>query len=90
MSVEQKNNMCKVRIDYPCQWQYKVIGYDREKLHQALLEIINNEFCDISFSNSSRTGKYHCLNLEVIVNSEEERNSIYLAIKSHPQVKVIL
>ena len=90
MRVEQKDNMCKVQIDYPCQWQYKVIGFDREKLQEALLEIVNDDSCDISFSNSSRTGKYHCLNLEVFVENEEERNSIYLALKAHPQVKIVL
>jgi putative lipoic acid-binding regulatory protein len=88
--MEQKDNICKVQIDYPCQWQYKVIGYDRKKLQQALLEIVKDDSCEISFSNSSRTGKYHCLNLEIIVKSEEERNSIYLALKAHPQVKIVL
>jgi len=83
-------NMCKAKIEYPCQWLYKVIGFDREKLHQVLKELINSDSCDISFSNSSRTGKYHCLNLEVTVQSEEERNSIYLALKAHPQVKIVL
>jgi len=88
--MEQKDNICKVQINYPCQWLYKVIGFNQEKLHQALLEIVNNDSCDISLSNSSRTGKYHCLNLEVTVQSEEERNSIYLALKAHPQVKIVL
>ena len=82
--------MDKLQISYPCLWLYKVIGFDREKLHRALLEIVNEESCDISFSNSSRTGKYICLNLEVNVKSEEERNSIYMAIKGHPQVKIVL
>jgi len=86
----QENNMCKAQIEYPCLWLYKVIGPDREKLHQALLEIASDGPCDISPSNSSRTGKYHCLNLEMTVQSEEERNSIYLALKSHPQVKIVL
>ena len=82
--------MCKAHIEYPCKWLYKVIGYDAEKLHQALLEIIKDDPCDISFSNSSRTGKYLCLNFEVTVHSEEQRNSIYLALKEHPQVKIVL
>lgn len=88
--MENKDKMCKVQIDYPCQWLYKVIGFDQEKLHQALLEIVSEDSCDISLSNSSRTGKYHCLNLEVTVQSEEERNSIYMALKAHPQVKMVL
>ena len=90
MVMEEKYSTCNAQINYPCQWLYKVIGFDREKLHQALLEIVSDDSCDISFSNSSRTGKYLCLNLEVTVQSEEVRNSIYMALKAHPQVKIVL
>jgi len=86
----QRENECKAQMRYPCQWLYKVIGMDLDKLHQALKDIISENSSDISFSNSSPTGKYHCLNLEVTVRSEEERNRIYLALKAHPQVKIVL
>jgi putative lipoic acid-binding regulatory protein len=88
--MENKENMCKVQINYPCQWLYKVIGIDQDKLHAASLEIVRDCSCNISSSNSSRTGKYHCLNLEVTVQSEEQRNSIYMALKAHPQIKIVL
>jgi putative lipoic acid-binding regulatory protein len=88
--MENKYSICKAQINYPCQWLYKVIGIDRDKLHEALLEIVNDDSCDISFSSSSGSGKYHCLNLEVNVQSEEARNSIYMALKAHPQVKIVL
>jgi len=88
--MKQDENKCKAELKYPCQWLYKVIGLDRKKLHRALLEIIDEDSCEISFSSSSSKGKYHCLNLELTVKSEEERNSIYLALKNHPQVKIVL
>ena len=81
---------CKAHIKYPCQWLYKVIGMDRNKLHQALMDIVAEDSCNISFSNDSSSGKYLCLNLEVTVRSEEERNTIYLALKAHPQIKIVL
>lgn len=88
--MENKDNMSNVQIQYPCRWLYKVIGFDPERLHQALLDIASGDSCDISSSSSSRTGKYHCLNLEVTVQSEAERNSIYKALKAHSQVKLVL
>jgi len=88
--MEKKENICKVQIEYPCQWLYKVIGADLDKLHQILLAIASNDSCNISFSNSSSTGKFHCLNLEMTVRSEEERNSIYMELKSHPEVKIVM
>lgn len=83
-------NKGPVRISYPCQWLYKVIGCDREKMHRALLAIIGEGACQISLSRTSGSGRYHCLNLEVTVRSEEERNSLYTAIKAHPEVRLVL
>ena len=82
--------MCKIQIDYPCLWLFKVIGSDPEKLHQALLGVINDRSCNISYSNSSSTGKYHCLNLEITVQNENDRNAIYMILKAHPLVKIVL
>jgi putative lipoic acid-binding regulatory protein len=48
-------------LEYPCRWLYKVIGDDREALQRAAQEIIGRQPCAISWSNRSRTGKYHCL-----------------------------
>ena len=86
----QKKGICKAELNYPCQWLYKVIGTDNEQLRQAIMGIIRNMPCEINFSNSSSSGNYLCLNLEITVQSEEERNSIYLALKSHPHVKMVL
>ena len=77
-------------LEYPCRWLYKVIGDDLEALQRAALEIIGSQSCAISRSNSSRTGKYHCLDIEVEFKNETNRNTIYQALKNHPQVKLTL
>lgn len=77
-------------LEYPCRWLYKVIGDDQEGLRRAAIEIIGTNPCTISVSSSSRTGQYHCLNIEVEVQNETVRNIIYQAFKSHPQVKLVL
>ena len=81
---------CKAKVDYPCRWLYKVVGSDEEQLSLALAEIIDRESCHISPSNSSRTGKYICLNVEVPVKNEKQRNSIYMALKAHPKIIIVL
>ena len=88
--MAQKNDICKAKLDYPCQWLYKVIGTDHEQLRQAIMEIITNIPCEINLSNSSGSGKYLCLNLEITVQNEEERNSIYLNLKAHPNIRIVL
>ena len=88
--MAQKKDICKVKLDYPCQWLYKVIGTDKEQLRHAIKEVINTIPCEINPSNSSSSGKYLCLNLEITVQSEEERNSIYQGLKDHPNIKIVL
>jgi putative lipoic acid-binding regulatory protein len=85
-----KKHMCKVKLDYPCQWLYKVIGIEEEQLRQAIAEIIPGTPCEINLSKSSSSGKYLCLDMELIVQSEEERNSIYESLKAHQHVKIVL
>jgi putative lipoic acid-binding regulatory protein len=88
MEIKIKDSTYK--LVYPCEWLYKVIGPDKEQLYQAITHVIKDSSCSITHSNSSNTGKYHCLNLEVTVQNEEERNLIYEALKEHPQVKIVL
>lgn len=88
--MAQTKDTCKPILDYPCKWLYKVIGSDQKKLQQAIKNIIGGRPCEISMSNTSSSGKYLCLNLELTVSNEEERNSIYLNLKAHPHVKIVL
>lgn len=78
------------KLIYPCEWQYKVIGSDKEQLRQAITHVIKDRSCSITPSNSSKAGKYHCLNLEITVHNEEERDLIYTALKERPHVKLVL
>ena len=77
-------------LDYPCSWVYKVIGSDREAIGCAVNEILQDRSCSLTPSRSSRTGKYHCMDLEVMVHSDEDRTTIYALLKKHPVVKIVL
>jgi len=77
-------------IDYPCPWGYKVIGTDMERLRSAIAEVIQERPHTVTPSNRSVTGKYHCLNVEIVVASEECRLEIYEGLRRHPAVKIVL
>ncbi len=77
-------------FEYPCPWAYKVIGTDEETMRQAVREIIQDGTCTIKLSNSSKTGKYCCLDVELVVRSEEERLKIYECLKNHGAIKIVL
>jgi len=80
----------KPDIDYPCQWGYKVIGTDEAVLRSAITEVVQNISHSITPSNRSASGKYICLNVEILVLTEGQRLSIYEGLRRHPAVKIVL
>lgn len=80
----------KVVLEYPCSWCYKVVGKERDKLENAIREVVLERPHSIAHSNTSRTGKYISLNLELLVHNEEDRQFIYEALKAHQHVKMVL
>ena len=81
---------CKPEIIYPCPWGYKVIGSDVDRLRSAIAEVIQERSHTVTPSNTSLTGKYHCLDVELVVTSEECRLEIYESLRRHPAIKIVL
>jgi len=80
----------KLKIKYPCLWLYKVIGVDQNAMRQAVAEILSDRTVMVTYSNSSSGGKYHCLNIETVVHSEEDRTAIYISLKENPCIRIVL
>jgi putative lipoic acid-binding regulatory protein len=83
-------NECKPLIDYPCPWIYKVIGRDPEGLRCAIAEVMKGSEHTITPSRSSKAGSYHCLNVELTVESEAVRLGIYERLRGHPAVIMVM
>jgi uncharacterized protein len=81
---------CKPEIVYPCPWGYKVIGSDVDRLRSAIAEVIQELPHTITPSHSSLPGKYLCLDVEIVVSSEECRLEIYESLRRHPAIKIVL
>ncbi|MDP1993135.1 MAG: DUF493 domain-containing protein [Syntrophales bacterium] len=83
-------NGCKPRIDYPCFWVYKVIGRDPEGLRCAIAEVMTGCEHTVTPSQSSKGGAYHCLNVEMTVESEPVRLGLYERLRRHPSVIMVM
>ncbi|MCP4343675.1 MAG: DUF493 domain-containing protein [Desulfobulbaceae bacterium] len=77
-------------IEYPCTWVYKVIGEDCSLLKDVIVAACSPLPVKISHSHASSKGKYHSLNAELEVSSEEIRLKVYETLKCSPAVKIIL
>jgi putative lipoic acid-binding regulatory protein len=59
-------------------------------MQNAVAEVIRDCKYKISHSRSSETAKYHCLNVELTIESESQRTALYEALKAHRAVKMVL
>ena len=85
-----ENGLERPEIDYPCTWIYKVIGEDCSLLKDVITSACEPLEVSISHSHMSSKGKYHSLNAELVVTSEEVRLSIYETLKNAPAVEIVL
>lgn len=80
----------KPQIDYPCLWQYKVIGTAMHEILEAINSVVGDSDHTINESNKSSNGKYLSINLEMEVHSEDMRNLIFTELQRHPSLKMII
>ncbi len=77
-------------IEYPCMWQYKVIGRDRHLVEAAIKGICGHSPTTVTFSNTSSSGKYHSLNVEIEIADEETRDVLFVAFKEHQDITMVI
>lgn len=80
----------QLELDYPCSWTYKVIGEDCTLLKDIIIKACAPIEVTITHSHVSSKGKYHSLNAELTVESEDVRLSIFEKLKADPAVKFVL
>jgi putative lipoic acid-binding regulatory protein len=84
------SNSKKPNIEYPCNWDYKVIGTDVDEMIKVIDQIVDGMEYKISSSNVSSKGKYFSINLKVFVTSEAIRDIIFAKLKDNEFVKMVL
>jgi uncharacterized protein len=84
------SNSSKPDIQYPCRWQFRLIGESREAILDAIHTSVDIAACEIAEGNASSSGRYLSLNLELTVNDEAERLQFYQVLSKHPAIRVVL
>jgi uncharacterized protein len=80
----------KPELEYPCAWEYKVIGADQFAIRQAVAEIMGELEYEVSLSHFSRNGKYCSLLVALTVADEQQRTSLFAALKAHDAILMVL
>lgn len=84
------NGKTRPQIDYPCEWQYKLIGESARRVRLAVQEMLAQRNYRITKSHTSSRGTYESINVFVIVKSEQERNLLFRTFKAHPDIRIVM
>jgi uncharacterized protein len=76
-------------ITYPCEWSYKIIGNNIDKILEAIENAVSGLKYDVTPSNISKNGNYYSLNLTLTVPNEVIRDLIYQKLDSCESVKIV-
>jgi putative lipoic acid-binding regulatory protein len=76
-------------IDYPCEWSYKVIGNNIDKMLEVIESAVSGLKYDVTPSNISKNGNYYSLNLTLTVPNEVVRDLIYQKLDISEFVKIV-
>lgn len=88
--MQSFDTTCKPKIDYPCQWQYKIIGASATAITRLVAEHVREKDYVLTRSNVSSGGRYISMSLELTVHSEERRLALYGLLAEDITVKVVL
>jgi uncharacterized protein len=80
----------KVEVDYPCDWPYKVIGRNDDRLEGSIHEALVDVEYRLNESKRSSAGSYVSFEVVASVRDERQRYWIYNRLRSLPSVKVVL
>jgi uncharacterized protein len=88
--IEDSENQNRPRIDYPCEWEYKIIGENVDKILLAIETASLGLEYTVSPSNLSRNGKYCSLNMRLMVPNEVVRDLVYEKLSSSESVRFVI
>ena len=82
--------MPEPKIEYPRTWAFKVIGEDPGRILEAIGRVLADREYECEPSNLSRTGKYRSFSLHTRVESEQDRDRVFFALRDDEAVTVVL
>ena len=82
--------MDKPHIDYPCAWEYRLIGEDETSIRAAVAEIVGTQPHVLTLANQSRHARYVSLQLSLEVQDEAQRLDTFERLSRHPAMRYVL
>ena len=88
--VEKVDDTKELKLDYPCNWQYKVIVNKEDNAKKIAKDVLKDRVHTIKKSQNSSKGKYTSHSLDILVHSSDDRKALFEELKKHDKIKFVL
>lgn len=78
------------QIEYPIQWEYRLIGRDAAELRAAAASAAKDVEHEVRFARQSSKGSYVSMTLTLQVSDEAHRNRVWKYLTEHESVLRLL
>jgi len=83
-------NKQKLKLDYPCSWQYKIVIHESSNVSEITEEIFIQREFTLEKSKVSKKGKFKSYSIELIVHNEDDRKELFKKLGDHKNIKMVL
>lgn len=80
----------ELKLEYPCQWEYKLILSSEHDVHLIVKEVIYEREHHVKPSQNSKKGNYSSHTLHILVHNDDDRKMLFHALKAHKHIKFVL
>ena len=80
----------KLELNYPCNWEYKLVVLEHINIKMTVKEIILNREHKVKESKVSAKGKFKSYTLELLVHNEDDRKELFKQLGKHENIKMVL
>ncbi|CAM3822967.1 HP0495 family protein [Arcobacter cloacae] len=80
----------KLELNYPCNWEYKLVVLEHINIKMTVKEIILNREHKVKESKVSAKGKFKSYTLELLVHNEDDRKELFKQLGEHENIKMVL
>ncbi len=80
----------ELKLDYPCEWEYKVFIPIEHDAQEIIKEIIDERLHTFKPSQLSKNGAYKSYSIKLLIHNDDERKALFHAFKSHHHIKFVL
>jgi len=80
----------KLELDYPCDWEYKVVIRAEQNINPIIKEVLEIREHTIVKSKASSKGKFESFSLKLTVHSDEDRQGLYKLLGDHQHIKMVV